>query len=228
MTPRQVIESAISERLAIDLLPAASPREVDELERDLGRHVPPDVRDLLSLTTGFEFAPVGSVDFLGRDMSVETYFRSVPILADHFGNFWVVDAEPESGEWGPVLFWCHDPAVLVVQAATLGEFLDQVFHLGRPGNRDALEAVREERSAEIAADDPYLVSAEQARRSSEPLVAEFAADLPDSACVADLRGAEVGAGLSWGGRYSDLSRHAGELLFSVRRQSRLERLFRRS
>jgi hypothetical protein len=228
MKPRQVIESALGEQLAIDLLPAARPREVDELERELGRRVPPDVRDLLSLTTGFEFAPVGSVDFLGRDMSVETFFRSVPILADHYGNFWVVDAEPVSGEWGPVLFWCHDPAVLVVQAATLGDFLEQIFDLGRPVNRDALNAVREEHSAEIARDDPHLISAEQARRSSEPIVAAFAADLPDSAYVADLRGADVGMGLSWGGRYSDLTRHGGELLFGVRRTSRMGRLFRRS
>jgi hypothetical protein len=48
-------------------------------------------------------------------MSVEAFFRSVPILADGYGNFWILDAHTE--DWGPVYFWCHDPAVAVIQDA---------------------------------------------------------------------------------------------------------------
>lgn len=45
--------------------------------------------------------------------------------------------------------------------------------------------------------------------------------------VADLRQAEFGSGLTWGGRYSDLTRYDGALLFAMRRSRVARRSGRR-
>jgi hypothetical protein len=106
----------------VSLLPAITSDQLDGFQRALGRtHIPADMHDLLAFATGFAFAPVGTVDFLGRDLSVETFFHSVPLLGDGFGNFWILDAEPQD-RWTAVLFWCHDPAVVVIQAPALPAF----------------------------------------------------------------------------------------------------------
>src|SRR6185503_731874 len=126
---------------------------------------------------------MGTVDFLGRGMSVETFFKSVPILADGLGNFFVLDAQSRQDSGGPVLFWCHDPPVAVVQAPTLAGFIEQVLS----GDENALTDTREQATMRIWSGDPYLVPVEQARESDDVVVAAFAKGLPDGYGVADLR-----------------------------------------
>jgi len=193
-TPVQAIEAALTEKLTwkdgspvkLRLLPAITKHQLAQFEQSLGNAVSADIRDLLFLAAGFEFPPVGTVNFLGIDLSVETFFRSVPILGDEYGNFWVVDTEPGNGDWGAVFFWCHDPAVGVIQAPTLSAFLEQIFDIGRPDHRDALASIRE-RCHRIWADDPYLASVAEARNADDPTLSTFARSLPDSFDVADLR-----------------------------------------
>ena len=232
MTARQTIETATKEVLTdssgnvcrIGLLEPATKVQLEELYRKFGpRSLPSEFLDLLELTSGFEFVPVGRMDFLGRDMSVETFFRSLPILGDGLGNFWVIDMEAGSNVLGPVIFWCHDPPVAVIQAPTLAAFLEQVFDLGRRPHENMLKFTND-RCHQIWRDD-YLMPVELARKSQDEELATFASSLPKSFYLADLRHADTGAGFSWGKSNSDVRRAGPALIFGVERPGLLQELF---
>jgi cell wall assembly regulator SMI1 len=232
--PWEILQSALRETLTdadgapleIRLLPPLSKDELAQLETELGRELPADLRDLLVLCRGFEFSPVGTVDFSGEGMSVALPFAAIPVLPDGGGNFWILDIEPEYS--GPVMFWCHDPAVMVIQAPTLAEFLQQIVGVGRPGHIDLLTSISKERSRQIWAADPYLVPAAEVRKSTDRDLAAFAEELADSFYVADLRKCEIVSGLSWGRADSDVRRFKNKLIFGMeKKKSLFGKLFRR-
>jgi hypothetical protein len=234
--PRDLLQAALAEeltdkdgsRLKIALFPPVTHQDLEQFEADLGSPVPKEIRELLQFCSGFEFPPVGKVDFLGRDMSVDTFFASVPILADGAGNFWVVDLESR-GNWGPVMFWCHDPAVVVVGARDLSDFLQRIFEIGRPQHLDNLAFMQNERSRQIWKDDPYLMSVIAACKSDDPVLSAFARSLTDTSYIADLRNLASGTGFSWGKSNSSLKRNGSELMFGVEKEkSLMKKLFRRS
>jgi hypothetical protein len=178
--------------------------------------------------TGFDFAPVGTVDFLGRGMSVETFFRSIPILADGYGNFWILDAEAGDPFAGPVLFWCHDPPVVVVHAATLAQFFRELFTLDVKG-RSQVFVTAQEMAGRIWSAGTNLIPVTEATRLNDRDMAEFARGLPPSSLIADLRGNEPGTGFSWGKSVTDPKRHGSAALFAIEPKKPIwSRLFHRS
>lgn len=233
--PWEILQSARQEtltdadgaRLEVRLLPPLSQSELTQLETELGRNLTADIRELLLLCRGFEFSPVGTVDFSGRDMSVAIPFAAIPVLSDGSGNFWIMDIEPEQ-HTGPVMFWGHDPAVAVIQAPTLSEFLQQIVGIGRPGHNDPLALIKDKRSKEIWAADPFLVSVEEARKSNDRDLAAFAEELAGPFYIADLRKREIGSGFSWGKADSEVRRFKDKLIFGVEKKKGLFRkLFQR-
>lgn len=113
------------------------------------------------------------------------------------------------------MYWSHDPAVAIIQAASLTEFLEQIFAAGKPGNKDTLPFVRNESSRRVWKHDPYLIPAAQARAHDDPAIAAFARTLPSSFHVADLRKLEMGGGFSWGKGSADVRRDGRRLIFGV-------------
>jgi hypothetical protein len=89
------------------------------------------------------------------------------------------------------MFWCHDPAVMIIQAPTLSEFLQQVLGIGRPAHSDPLTFIRKERNRQIWATDPYLMAAEEAHKLTDRDLAAFAEKLADPFYIADLRKHEI-------------------------------------
>src|SRR5207244_13214508 len=67
---REILRDADGTRVEIRLLPPLSQDELAQLERELAKTLPADIHDLLVVCRGFEFSPVGTVDFSGRGMSV--------------------------------------------------------------------------------------------------------------------------------------------------------------
>jgi SMI1 / KNR4 family (SUKH-1) len=218
MTPLSILERAMAEfgdRATLVLRPSASDQELDRLRKRLKGALPDDVVSLLRRTTGFEFAPLATdVDFLGCDaFEVEGAFpNALPLLGDGAGNYWIIDVIP--GEWGAVFYVCHDPAAVVVQAVSLSQFLEQVFALGRPGHPKALDSVRGDVLRRIARKNPYLVERSECLRSSDQVIADFAAHLPDDFKVADLRTRELGIGFSFDANAA-IRRAGDSLIFGV-------------
>lgn len=198
--------------------------EIAAVERNAGALLPEDIKALLRLAAGVEVPSSGTVRFDGGSGSVDlagAFTRSLALLGDGAGNFWIVDINPADGAWGAVLFVCHDPPVLAVQAPDLSAFLLQVLAPAETTPPNALAYVQRDALRTIWKRDPWLISAPDARTSRDPLVSNFAAQLPEAFYVADLRSREVGSGFSWGtaGPNANVRRAGVDLLFAVEGKS---------
>jgi hypothetical protein len=136
----------------------------------------------------------------------------VPIAADGFGNYWVVDIE-EDGSWKQVLFICHDPPAAVIQARDLASFLDQVIE------GDAAE-IAERLIRNVWKQDSCLISIDQAIASQDEVLRAFAERLDETFSVVDLRAGEVVTGLGWGraGSPAVIRRNGRLLMFGVKKK----------
>jgi SMI1/KNR4 family protein SUKH-1 len=233
---RAILEGAVRRGVVgFRLVHGMDENAVVDLGRKLGVAVPPMMRELLLYAAGFHFEPFGSVSFVDVDSFAfeDLLPTSIALAGDGGGNFWVVDVNSQTGAWGRVVFVSHDPPVLVVQAADLSEFIEQVLGIVRPGQRQAWSESRDTAVSRAWRDEPYLMSRTEALASGDELVAEFAERVPEPYRIADLRGAPNGVGFSWGraGPAAKPRRCGAELLFAVevaKRGSFLSRLLRRS
>lgn len=185
----------------LELAPALSDAEIDELRATLPCPVPDEIRELLQVCSGFSNSPLEIVDFTGHDCDygdVDVFPHGHPIAADGFGNFWVVDLLPESTHWGPIYFACHDAPVILYQSATLVDFLTELFQLGRPPHESLIDDVHEDRLFDVWGKNPGVIEHEDARESGDPQIREFAEQLGPTFQIIDLRNAPVGMGFSWG------------------------------
>src|SRR5262249_894673 len=117
------------EHLELQLLPPLSQAEIGAFETRLPCPLPREVRDLLSYCRGFNGVYVDIVEFRGEGCLFEfdCFPHGLPFAADGFGNFWVVDLFPESREWGPIYYACHDAPIILYQSPSLEHFLTELF-----------------------------------------------------------------------------------------------------
>lgn len=239
-TPKQTLEKLAGNAKLMRGLPE---QEVARFQSQLPGPLPAEVRELLKYSGGFDIASgrlllksarlgdtVRVLFTGGGDVGLCILPCPIALLGDGLGNFWVVDVSP-NGAWGAVLFVCHDPPVIVVQAADLAGFLKQVLNAGGVNSETSLEYVRSLATTRIWRDDPWLIPVQVARGAQDVVVSQFAGQLPDNYRVADLRSRKVGSGFSWGkaGPQGDLRRHGAELIFGVEKKAPgfLRRIFSR-
>jgi cell wall assembly regulator SMI1 len=217
---KQVLEK-FSQR--VTLKPGVSREEIAEFQKRLPGPLPDDIRELLVYSAGFDLASVGSVNFTRATDSQFTKALpfAVTLLGDGSGNFWVVDVNGKNGAWGAVFFVSHDPPVLVVQAQELRTFLSQILDPSHSDPKNGLNHVRKVSAMRIWKDDPWLISVRDARNVQDPVVSNFAEQLPENFRLADLRPKEVGSGFSWGlaGPNAEVRRDRADLLFGVEQKA---------
>lgn len=242
MSPKQIIESVLSERFqneagsefSFPLQPGLLESEYREFIARLPAPPLEEIRELLFFTRGFDFSPVERVDLRGElAFEYELAFpHGLPICGDGFGNFWVVDVNPDSGAWAPIFYACHDPPVIAWQASSLGEFLQELLEVGRRHATSAVGCVHDDVVFEIWKQNPGLIPAAEAEGSEDDELRSFAQQLDERAVVADLRDPGMGSGFSWG-RYGPdtlVQRDGSRLLFALTppgKKSLLRRLFGR-
>jgi len=219
--PKQILENHSH---LITLLPALSKQELSQFQRESGGLVPHEIEELLLYSAGFDHRLLGTVRFTGHEgfEFAEAFPRSIALLPDDCGNFWVMDINPQSGAWGSVFYVSHDPPVVVVQAPELDTFLSQIFGISHSNSKNALNYVRKEAATRIWKDDPWLISLHDAQNLPDPLVSKFAKQLPENFRIADLRSREFGSGFGWGRAdpKTDIRRNGYDLLFGVRQALR--------
>jgi hypothetical protein len=240
---RETIQSALELSLTdedgkpirVRLLPGLTKTELDDL--GLLLPVPPssDVRDLLEFCSGIE-GTLAEIDFTGRTLggAFEEDFlpHGLAIAHDGFGNCWVVDLQPGSTEWGPVYFCCHDAPVMLLQAATVQQFVSEVFKMFVPPHQSLIDDVHEDRLFDVWRKNPGVIDHASAIASSDPVIRAFAADLDTGFEIVNLRNAQVGMGFSWGryGARTEVKRFGLEPIFAYRKPEKkglISRLFRR-
>ena len=186
--------------VTLELLPGLSRTELDDLARQVPCRIPPDIEELLGVCRGF-YGTVERVDFTGWDLMFEfepAFPNGLPIAADGYGNFWVVDLHPHSVQWGPIYFACHDAPVILYQADSLERFLQELFRMFEPPHQSLVDDVHEDRLAQVWRTNPGVLTYERCLRSDDPILSAFARELDDGFQVIDLRRAKPGDGFSWG------------------------------
>jgi SMI1/KNR4 family protein SUKH-1 len=241
MDPAEAIRDAQSTRLvdddghgiALALAPGLPPAEIEGLAHELGVPLPRELRALLGHTTGIDGGPLEAIDFTGRSLSFgapETFPTGLPIAADGFGNFWILDLPPVEVETAPVFYVCHDPPVILYQSPDIGDFLHEAFRMLVPPHVSAVADVHDDRLFHVWRDNPGTLD-RSAALAGDLRLSDFAAGLDDRFMFVDLRAAPVGMGFSWGrhGPRTELRRHGHERLFAYappeKRPGRLRRLF---
>jgi cell wall assembly regulator SMI1 len=193
--------------------------EIDNFQERLGVSIPAEIIDLLGITSGIEIKSLGYLDLLGNyEFSFEEAFpMGLPILKDNAGNFWIVDIHPDTGAWRAIYFVCHDPPVIVIQARTLEDFLDQIIQAFKPPHTNLLSYVQDEAVNQIYASSAYFIEPDQARRSPDVLLSTFANSLSNNCKLADLRHAQIGSGFNYGlyGPTTTVKRFGAEPIFAV-------------
>src|SRR5262249_24187680 len=104
---------------------------------------------------------------------------------------------PESASWGPIYFCCHDAPVMLLQAATVGQFVDELFKMYYPPHRSLVDDVHEDRLFGVWRANPAAIAHAAALASPDPDIQAFAADLDPGFELIDLRDAPPGMGFSW-------------------------------
>jgi hypothetical protein len=227
-SPKEVLQRFAK---AVTILPGLSTTGIAALETQLPGALPTSIKELLAYSTGFKLPPHW-LKFAGppgppSGLTVRFtptgdfgFARAIPfpvaLLNDGFGNFWVVDINPTSGDWETVFFVCHDPAAVIIQASGLTAFLRQVLDPDEADPQDALSRVRNDALTRVVKEDPWLVPVLAARKMLDPAVAEFASQLPDNFNVVDLRSGLIGMGFRWNHTSPEyIQRLAADLLFGL-------------
>jgi len=204
VTPLEIIRQAQADTLldedgslvTLELLPGLSDAELQDFADRAPCRVPPEITELLGACSGL-CGTLEQVEFTGRDLmfAFEVVFPyGLPIAADGYGNFWVVDLLPSTTTWGPIYFACHDAPVILYQADSLEQFLIELFRMFEPPQRSLIHDVHEDRLACVWRTNPGVLSYEQCLRSEDQVLSAFARELDESFQIMDLRRARPGDG----------------------------------
>jgi hypothetical protein len=241
LTPLEIIRRAQTGTLldedgnvvTLELFPGLSNTELQDFANRLPCRIPPEIAELLGACRGF-YGTVEQVDFSGRDLMFEfdaAFPYGLPIAADGYGNFWVVDLLPAAIKWGPIYFACHDAPVILYQADSLDQFLRELFRMFEPPHQSLIDDVHEDRLAHVWQTNPGVLSQEQCLRSEDPILSAFAHELDESFQIIDLRLAKPGDGFSWGryGPKTQIQRFGTHAVFAYQKpKSIISRLLERT
>lgn len=231
---RSVAESTLVDSrghaVSLRLLPGLDEAGLSALQARFPVPLPAELLSLAGTTRGVE-------GLLGLDLTGETHSVEVgelmpaglPVAADGFGNFWVLDLTPDTTDVAPVFFLGHDPAVLLYQAPDLATFVDEAVKRYEPPHRSSVEDVRLDRLHDVWGSRPGALPRAAALSSPDVALREFAETLDDSWTVVDLRHRQVGGGLAWGrhGPRTRLARHGWERIFGYAPYEKPRRSWRR-
>lgn len=220
------------EPVRMELFAGLEDRDIDRFAAGLPCPLPGEIRELLRFSRGFSGLAADPVDFTGGDHLFEmpeVFPHALPIAADGYGNYWVVDLFPDSESWGPIYFACHDPAVVLLQSPTLEHFLTELVRMETSPYRSLVDDVHEDRLFEVWRRNPGVREQVECLSSTDPVIAGFARELDDSFQLIDLRDAGIGFGFSWGryGPRTVVRRYGALPVFAYQKKGLLRRLLGR-
>ncbi len=206
------------EPVVLDLLPPPPAEEIDSLVQQVGQPLPEELRTLLGFCSGIVGGSLDGIDFTGASMSFEAaeiFPSGLPIAADGFGNFWVLDITPQTTQSAPVFFACHDAPVVLYQSADVASFLAELFRMHTPPHTSLVNDVHEDRLFDVWRKNPGTIDQPTASTSPDPALRSFASEIPTHFQIVDLRRVDPGMGFSWGryGPRTEVRRHGYERIF---------------
>ena len=205
----------------LELLPPATDAQIRALEAALPAPLPDEIRAALAVSTGLANGPLESFSLLDLEgFGLEEAFpHAYSIAHDGYGNYWILDLLPDTTDWGPVFFACHDPAVIAYQAPSIEQFVKDVVAMAPDDSRSPINRVHETVVHTLWRDQSALIRQPAAAASSDPTLREFAECLTPDAVIADLRDPRPGSGFAWGmyGPRTDIQRFGTHRLWALLR-----------
>lgn len=210
---------------SFELLPPMSPEEIIRLQSRIPCALPSDIQELLQFSAGFRGGPLEKVTFaeIEGGFGLDAVFPyAIPIAADGFGNYWVVDLTLESTAWGPIFYACHDAPFVIFQCDSLLRFVEETIRFGNEPWQGEVNDVHEGLSTRIWRENPNVLSHSQCLNADDRHLRSFAASLDETWQFVDLRKAKLGDGFSWG-RYGPKTvnkRFGHERIFAYHQKSK--------
>lgn len=231
MTPIEILKSILTEQYVsedgdeykVELKEGLTEQEIDEIAKRLPTEkIPNEIRELLKFSRGFEFYGLDEISFdgVGQFGFVEFFPNSVQLAGDGFGNFWILDVD-KNGNWGSVYFVCHDPAVIVKHSDNLVQFIEQIDFHGKnvnESNLDIIYEIHEKIVMDIWEEENGFIELENAKKSDDNSLKNFALSLQDNFVIADLRNKPIKSGFAWGKfgfNIENAKRHETELIWGI-------------
>jgi hypothetical protein len=216
--------------VTVELLPGLSEAEIAAVQEQFPVPLPAELVRLMTVTRGAD-ALLG-LDLTGEPHSIEISEllpAGLPVAADGYGNFWMLDLTPDTTKVAPVFFACHDAPVLLYQAPDLATFVDELVKGYEPPHRSLVDDVHEDRLHDVWRSRPGAVPQPVAAVSRDAGLREFAETLDEAWTLVDLRQRQVGMGVAWGshGPRTRLARHGWERIFAYAPDTRARRSWRR-
>ena len=211
-----------------ELLPPMTSLELSTLAATLPCRIPEEVRELLTFAKGFTGGNLEEITFSGLagGFGMEAIFpHALPLAADGFGNYWIVDLTSQSKSWGPIFYACHDAPVIVYQAADLLRFVQEVIRFGNKPWQSEVDDVHETLADRIWRENPGVLTQQECLSSSDSEIRSFAQSLDNTWQFVDLRSPALGDGFSWGryGARTCVQRHGEDRIFAYQKKSRWAR-----
>jgi len=226
---------ADGEETIVKLQPPATDEQLRRLQAGLPCPLPDEIRDALRVTTGLADGPLESFSLLDLEgFGLEEAFpHAYSIAHDGYGNYWILDLLPDTTDWGPVYFACHDPPVIAYQSPSVDAFLRDVVAMAPDDPKSRIDHVHEKVVNQLWADTSSLITQPAAAASSDATLRDFAASLGPDALISDMRNPVAGSGFPWGkfGPRTEIQRWGTYRLWSITRppskSGLLSRLFGR-
>lgn len=190
-------ESEDGDAYKVELLDGMSESEITAYQNSLpNKHLPNEIKELLSFTRGFEFLPLEEVRFdsYGQFGFEAMFPNSIPLSGDGFGNFWVLDID-NNGNWNQVYYVCHDPAVIVKHSSDLTNFIEHVNEYGLKEGESHLDIIHEKTVMDIWRDSNGLMEQNEKDYNFSD---EINQQLPEAYLIADLTNEPINSGFAWG------------------------------
>lgn len=221
MNERYITEDG--DEYSIELKSGLTDQELDALARKLPTgQLPDDIRELLKFASGFDLEGLNEVTFDGiEEFGMETFFPcTIQLAVDGLGNSWILDID-NKGNWGPVFFACHDPAVIAKHSENLAQFIAHIDDFLKNGEQSNMDLICEKVVMDIWSKDNGFMELETARQSADDTLKNFALSLPDHYVIADLRNKPIQSGFPWGKFGPDIEqarRHETELIWALEKR----------
>ena len=213
------LEDEDGREVRLVLAPPLPDDGIEALQARVGVPLPSELRAVLRLTREID-GVLDVLDFTGEACDValdDTFPAGLPIAADGYGNFWVLDLGYEAREQARAYYVCHDPPVVLYQAPSLAAFLHEAFRMLEAPHDSLVGDVHEDRLFNVWGTDHGLLSHADALGSGDATLREFASRFDDRHTFADLRAPQVGEGFAWGrnGPRTIVVRHPDAPLFAI-------------
>ena len=119
-----------NETYQVSLLPWLKKTDITNIENNIWCKFPKEIKELLQYTQGIDLWWNDIINFTWIEFEwidhEEIFPLCISLRHDWAWNYCIVDINPKNGKWWQIYYYCHEPAVVMLHAKDLKEFLEKL------------------------------------------------------------------------------------------------------